>query len=147
MTTGKTRSLGLDVGERRIGVAISDPLGMTAAGLETITRQNMAADVEAIVELAKRHHVVEIVLGLPQNTDGSETDHARQVVSFGKKLAQASGLPVIYEEGGLSSVSAIRTFTVQNAGKAGHSNDLVDRQAAAIILQKYLDGQEPPPTA
>lgn len=121
---------------------------MTAGGLETISRKNLAADVDAIFDLARRHHVVEIVIGLPQTTDGSEAEHAMKIVAFGKKLAQASGLPVIYEEEGLSSVSSIRTLTVQSV-KSGHSKDLdlVDRQAAAIILQKYLDEKKPPPTA
>jgi putative Holliday junction resolvase len=138
--------LGLDVGDKRIGVAISDPLGLTAAGLETITRVNIQTDVQTISDIAKRHGVVEIVLGLPMNMDGSIGDQAQKVQSFGKKLARATGLPIIYEDERLSTVSAIRTLTVQGV-KTGHKKDLVDMQAAAIILQKYLDRAEPPPSA
>jgi putative holliday junction resolvase len=140
------RTLGLDVGDRRIGIAISDPLGITAAGLETITRKNMQIDVATIADIAKRHHVVEIVIGLPMNMDGSEGEQALKVMAFGKKLAQSTGVPVIYEDERLSTISAIRTLTVQGV-KTGHNRDLVDRQAAAIILQKFLDRKEPPPSA
>ncbi len=144
--TAKPRSLGLDVGDRRIGVAISDPLGITAAGLETIERKNSQVDVAAIAELARRHGAVEIVIGLPKNMDGSIGEQAQKVQSFGKKLARATGLPIIYEDERLSTISAIRTLTIQGV-KTGHNKDLVDRQAAAIILQKHLDSKEPPPSA
>jgi putative Holliday junction resolvase len=140
------RILGLDVGDRRIGVAISDPLGITAGGLETIHRQNMQADVATIADVVKRHHVVEIVIGLPLNMDGSQGEQAQKAMAFGKKLAQSTGIPVIYEDERLSTISAIRTLTVQGV-KTGHNRDLVDRQAAAIILQKHLDRKTPPPTA
>ena len=144
--SAKPRLLGLDVGDRRIGVAISDPLGLTAAGLETITRVNMDTDVKTISDIAKRHSVVEIIIGLPKNMDGSEGEQAQKVQSFGKKLARYSGIPIVYEDERLSTVSAIRTLTVQGV-KTGHRKDLVDMQAAAIILQKYLDRAEPPPSA
>lgn len=140
------RVLGLDVGERRIGLAISDPQAVSAAGLETIIRHNLQADVDRIADIAKRHNVIEIIIGLPLNADGTEDEHSMAVMAFGKKLARATGLPIIYEDERLSSVSAIRTFTVPGE-KAGHRKDVADMQAAAIILQKYLDREEPPPSA
>jgi len=142
------RILGLDVGDRRIGIAISDPLGITAAGLETYQRTNMQTDVATIADIAKRHNVIEIVIGLPLHMDGTEGEQAAKVTSFGKKLARATGVPVIYEDERLSTIGAIRTLTVQGV-KTGHNRDLVDRQAAAIILQKHLDrkDKEPPPIA
>jgi putative Holliday junction resolvase len=142
----KPRVLGLDVGDKRIGVAISDPLHITAAGLETIIRQNMQADVERISQLAQRHNVQRIVIGIPLNMDGSQGEQAAKVMAFGKKLARACGLPIIYEDERLSTISAIRTLTVQGV-KTGHKKELVDMQAAAIILQKHLDRNEPPPSA
>ena len=142
----RPRVLGLDVGDRRIGVAISDPLHITAAGLETITRQNMEADVERIADIARRHHVKEIVIGIPLNMDGSHGEQAQKVMSFGKKLTRATGLPIIYEDERLTTISAIRTLTVQGV-KTGHRKELVDMQAAAIILQKHLDKKTPPPSA
>jgi putative Holliday junction resolvase len=144
--SAKPRLLGLDVGDRRIGVAISDPLRFTAAGLETITRVNMDTDVKTIADIAKRHAAVEIVIGLPMNMDGSEGEQAQKVQSFGKKLARFTGIPIIYEDERLSTVSAIATLTAQGV-KTGHRKDLVDMQAAAIILQGYLDRTEPPPSA
>ncbi len=144
--TQKPRIIGLDIGDRRIGVAISDPLGITAAGLETIERKNMRSDIYAVVEMARRHGAVEIVVGLPKNMDGSVGEQAQKVQAFCRKLARASGLPIVYEDERLSTVSAIRTLTLQGV-KTGHNKDLVDRQSAAIILQKFLDRAEPPPTA
>lgn len=142
----KPRSLGLDIGDRRIGIAISDPLGITAAGLDTLERINMNKDIDAIADIAKRHGAIEIIVGLPQNMDGSVGEQAQKVQSFCKKLARATGLPIIYEDERLSTVSAIRTLTLQGV-KTGHRKDLVDRQAAAIILQKHLDRKYNPPSA
>ena len=142
----KPRLLGLEVGDRRIGLAISDPLHITAAGLETITRQNVATDVQRIADVARRHNVKEIIVGIPLNMDGSQGDQAMKVIAFGKKLARATGIPIIYEDERLSTVSAIRTLTVQGV-KTGHNKEHVDMQAAAIILQKYLDRKDAPPSA
>lgn len=146
MSTAKPRIIGLDIGDARIGVAISDPLGITAAGLETIDRQNMQRDLERVKQIAERHGAVEIVLGLPFNMDGSIGEQAEKVRSFGRKLARATGLPIVYEDERLTTISAIRTLTVQGV-KTGKNKDLVDMQAAAIILQKFLDRREPPPSA
>lgn len=142
----KPRILGLDIGDRRIGIAISDPLGITAAGLETIERKNNKIDVERVKQIAERHGAVEIVVGLPLNMDGTSGDQADKVRSFASKLARATGLPIVYEDERLSTVSAIRTLTVQGV-KTGRNKDLVDMQAAAIILQKFLDRKSPPPSA
>lgn len=142
----KPRIIGLDIGDRRIGVAISDPLQITAAGIEAIERRNMQADIQAVKEIAERHGAVELVLGLPQNMDGSIGPQAEKVRSFGRKLARATGLPVIYEDERLTTISAIRTLTVQGV-KTGKNKALVDMQSAAIILQKFLDRKSQPPSA
>jgi putative Holliday junction resolvase len=142
----KPRILGLDIGDRRIGVAISDPLGITAAGIECIERKNMASDLAAVKQVAERHGAVQIVVGLPKNMDGSIGEQAEKVKSFGRKLARMSGMPVVYEDERLTTISAIRTLTLQGV-KTGHRKDLVDMQSAAIILQKFLDKNEPPPSA
>ncbi|MBY0549225.1 MAG: Holliday junction resolvase RuvX [Candidatus Obscuribacterales bacterium] len=134
----RPRSIGLDVGDKRIGIAISDPLGITSAGLDTLHRKNMQTDLVAIAEFAKRHNAVEFVIGLPANMDGTLGSQAQKVQSFGKKLARLTGLPVIYEDERLSTFTAIHTLTALGV-KTGHNRDLVDKQAAAIILQKYLD--------
>lgn len=144
--SAKPRIIGLDIGDKRIGVAISDPLGITAAGLETIVRKNMQADIAAVEQIAERHGAVQIVVGLPLNMDGSIGEQAEKVRSFVRKLARSSGLPIVYEDERLSTVSAIRTLTIQGV-KTGHNKELVDRQAAAIILQKFLDRNDQPPSA
>ncbi|MBI4534544.1 MAG: Holliday junction resolvase RuvX [Candidatus Melainabacteria bacterium] len=144
--SAKPRIIGLDVGDKRIGVAISDPLGITAAGLETIERTNLRKDIQAVINMARRHGAVEIVVGLPKNMDGTIGEQAQKVQAFARKLARASGLPIIYEDERLSTISAIRTLTLQGV-KTGTNKSLVDRQSAAIILQKYLDCHEPPPSA
>jgi putative Holliday junction resolvase len=142
----KKRMLGLDVGDKRIGIALSDPLGITAGGLETLQRVNIEQDVHKIAQLAERHAVVQIVIGLPLNMDGSSGNQAEKVKAFGRKLARATDLAIIYEDERLSTISAIRTLTIQGV-KTGDKKDLVDRQAAAIILQKFLDRNVPPSSA
>jgi putative holliday junction resolvase len=144
--SAKPRIIGLDLGDKRIGVAISDPLHITAAGLETIERVNMRRDIAAVIDMARRHGAVEIVIGLPTNMDGSIGEQALKVQAFGRKLTRFSGIPVIYEDERLSTVTAIRTLTLQGV-KTGQNKGLVDRQAAAVILQRYLDRQDPQPTA
>lgn len=144
----RPRCLGLDVGDKRIGIALSDQLGLTAAGIDTLHRTNVQNDVIKIKEIAERHGVVEIILGLPANMDGTLGEQAQKVQSFGKKLARATNLPIIYEDERLSTFTAIQTLTLLGV-KTGHNRDLVDKQAAAVILQKYLDrtSHSPPPTA
>jgi putative holliday junction resolvase len=144
--TGRSRILGLDVGDKRIGIALSDPLGITAGGLETIDRVNIEQDVSKIAQIAHRHQAVQIVVGLPLNMDGSFGSQAEKVKSFGRKLARATGLPLVYEDERLTTISAIRTLTLQGV-KTGQNKHLVDRQAAAVILQKFLDRNVHPPSA
>jgi putative holliday junction resolvase len=144
--SAKPRILGLDLGDKRIGIAISDPLGITAAGLETLKRVNTQTDTRAVAQIAERHGAVQIVLGLPLNMDGSSGEQAEKTRSFGRKLARVTGLPIVYEDERLSTISAIRTLTLQKV-KTGHNKELVDRQAAAIILQRFLDRNEPRPSA
>ena len=145
--TAKPRIIGLDVGDKRIGVAISDPLHYTAAGLETIRRQNMEKDVRAVSQIAERHGAMTIVIGLPLNMDGTVGEQAEKVRSFGRKLARVIDVPIVYEDERLSTISAIRTLTLQKV-KTGKNRELVDKQAAAIILQRFLDRTDAnPPSA
>ncbi len=146
MSNAKPRFIGLDIGDRRIGVAISDPLQITAAGLETIERTNTKSDVQAVKDICLRHGAVQIVCGLPQNMDGSFGEQSEKVRSFARKLARETGLPIVYEDERLTTISAIRTLTVQGV-KTGHNKALVDQQAAAIILQKFLDRKPQAPIA
>jgi putative holliday junction resolvase len=144
--SGRSRILGLDVGDKRIGIALSDPLGITAGGLETLDRINIEQDVTRIAQLAHRHQAAQIVIGLPLNMDGSFGSQAEKVKAFGRKLARATGLPLVYEDERLTTISAIRTLTLQGV-RTGENKHLVDRQAAAVILQKFLDRNVFPPSA
>src|ERR1700721_665670 len=94
----KQRILGLDVGDKRIGVALSDPLGITAGGLETVQRVNMEQDVNRIAQIAQRHEVIQIIVGLPLNMDGSSGGQAEKAKSFGRKLARVKGINVLYKD-------------------------------------------------
>lgn len=142
----RPRAMGLDIGDKRIGIAISDPLGLTAVGFETIERKNNKVDVRVIKAIAERHDVKTIVIGLPKNMNGTIGYQAEKVRDFGVKLARVTGLAVVYEDERLTTVSAIRTLTVQGV-RTGENRELVDMQAAAIILQKFLDSESRPPSA
>lgn len=130
--------MALDVGDKRIGVAVSDPSRMLVTPLVTVNRKNMATDVQRIASLAKEQNASEIVVGLPKNMDDSEGAQAAKVRSFAKKLAWESRLPIHFEDERLSTFSAIEMLVEQGV-KTGHRRDLVDMEAAVIILQSYLD--------
>ena len=132
------RILGLDYGSRRIGVAISDELGMTAQGLATLSRKNRKADIEAIAELAGRHQVDRIVVGYPLRLDGSEGIQCEKINRFIRRLEGRLLLPVIRWDETLSTKEAqeiLRETGVRREKRKG----VVDRVAASIILQGYLD--------
>lgn len=138
------RILGLDVGERRIGVAISDPEGRLAVPLRIVERTSTAVAEQALAELARAEQIELIVVGLPISMDGSIGAQARAVQAFGEGLARATGLPIAYQDERLSSVQSERTApgAGRRAGrKARRPRAPADDVAAAIILQAYLDRQ------
>jgi putative Holliday junction resolvase len=130
------RILGLDVGERRIGLAISSPEGRLAVPLRILERVKEPADIEAIAEVARAEEASAIVVGYPLSLDGSVGRQARRVEAFARRLQKAIGLPLELWDERLTSVQAERSL-------AGHrSRGPVDDVAAAIILQAYLDRQQ-----
>lgn len=132
------RILGLDVGDKRIGVAVSDPTGMLVTPLVTVQRKNMKTDVARLVALVAEQEAGRVVVGLPKNMDGTEGDQARKVRSFAKQLAFATKLPIEFEDERLSTFSAIENL-VERGVKTGHNRELVDMEAAAVILRSFLD--------
>lgn len=132
------RRLGLDIGDRRIGVAVSDPEGIMAGGLTTIIRRETGRDVAAIVELVREEEVGTIVAGLPLSLDGGIGPQAQKVLAFVDILAGVSPVPVETWDERLSTVEADRIM-----GEMGIRFDKRkarrDSLAAAIILQGYLD--------
>lgn len=131
------RILGLDVGERRIGLAISTPEGRLAVPLRILEREREATAIEAITAVARAEGAAALVVGYPLSLDGSVGPQARRIEAFARRLRQSSGLPVELWDERLTSVQAERSLT----GTRAHGP--VDDIAAAIILQSYLDGQQP----
>jgi putative Holliday junction resolvase len=130
------RTLGLDVGDSRIGVALSDPLGILASPLTIITRKDVEADTEAVLGIIHQHEVASIVVGLPLSMDGSEGAQAEKVRAFAAGLSQRTAIPVIFQDERLSTVQAKRV--IRSARKTGPGTRY-DAAAAALILQAYLD--------
>jgi putative Holliday junction resolvase len=134
------RILGLDYGSRRIGVAICDELGMTAQGVATIVRRNREADLGAIDEMVRRHGVELVVIGYPLRLDGSEGIQCEKINRFIRRLEARLSLPVIRWDETLSTKEAeelLRQGGVDREKRKG----IVDRVAASIILQGYLDAK------
>lgn len=132
------RILGIDFGEKRIGLALSDPLGFTAQGLETLERQNMKQVTAALVELVKKNEVGEIVIGLPVNMDGSRGFKADEILKFVPQLEAAAGVPVRTWDERLTSREASRLMIEEGLSrKKQRANS--DRLAATLILQNYLE--------
>ena len=134
------RTLGLDVGTRTIGLAVSDELGWTAQGLPTLARRGLAADLAALREVAREWDVERVVVGLPRNMNGSIGPQAQSVLDFAAQVKEAVGVPVVTWDERLSSVAAERTLLEADLSRKKR-RAAVDRLAAVFILQGYLDRQ------
>ena len=129
------RSLGLDIGDKRIGVALSDPQGILASPLTIIDCSHDRADIEAIIAIVSQNQVGQIIVGLPLSMDGSIGKQAEKVKAFTRELCNHTEVPVEFRDERLSTVSAKRLMkTVRKTRKTRH-----DAVAAALILQSYLD--------
>lgn len=136
--TAAGRILALDVGRRRIGIAISDPLGITAQGLETLERTTSRQDYAAVTRVAKDHDAVLILVGNPIGLSGRDTAQTEFVRRFVAGLAERSGLPVKMWDERLTSVEAGRVLRDSGIGIEKRAR-AVDRLSAVLILQNYLD--------
>ena len=133
------RVLALDVGDRRIGIAVSDPLGWTAQGLENYTRRDddLQADIRHILEIAERYKPVRLLFGMPRNMDGSYGMQAQKVQAFADAvLAEWDGDHDFYDER-LTTMSAQRVLIDADLSRK-RRKQVVDKLAAVIILQGYL---------
>jgi len=138
-TTARTqRVLGLDVGSKRIGIAISDPLGITAQGLETLQRKNKRLDFEALTKLVRDLSVSEIVVGFPLRMSGEEGIQAEKMQRFAEELRERVGLPVHLWDERLTSAEANRLLreTEMSIKRRGQ---VVDQMAAVLILQSWME--------
>ena len=129
--------LGLDVGDRRIGVAVSDPTGWLASPVEVYHRRTHGADVQHMVDLVDEYQANGVVIGLPKNMNGTEGPQAEKTREFAEAL-EARGLAIALWDERLSTVEATRRLVEQRHRKRG-IQERVDSEAAALILQTYLD--------
>ena len=132
------RTLGLDVGERWIGVALSDPLGILASPLTRVERTDDDAAIEAIAGLVRKHGAKAVVAGLPYSLDGSVGQQAVRVQEFLRKLTGSVGVPVETADERLSTVTAIQGMIEAGVSRESRKGR-VDAAAAALILQWHLD--------
>ena len=130
--------MGLDVGDKRIGVALSDPGGILASPFTIIDRRDERLDIEAIVDIISQHQVGRIVVGLPRSMDGSIGKQAEKVKAFTQALCGCTDVPVEFRDERLTTVSARRLMQAAR-GKKARKKVQDDAIAAAIILQGYLD--------
>lgn len=133
------RILGVDYGEKRVGLAVSDPLGMFAQPLEAVqVEDDLPAAAERIAEVAREYEAAEIVLGLPKNMNNTLGPKAEEALAFKELLVEKTGLPVITWDERLSTRQAERHLR-QTGWSRRRRKERVDMVAAQIILQGYLD--------
>jgi putative Holliday junction resolvase len=132
------RLMGLDLGTKTIGIAISDVTRQVATPLETIRRSKFSADASRLLALAAQENVGGIVLGLPINMDGSEGPRAQSTRAFARNLAKLSPLPVVFWDERLSTAAVERMLIESDRSRATRSR-ILDKLAAAYILQGALD--------
>lgn len=137
------RALGIDFGEKRIGVAISDPHGRVAVPLVTLVRRNDRAAVAQIAEIARREAIGRLVLGEPLGLDGTSGPQAERVRRFGARLSAATGLPLRYVDESLTSHEAAARLRAAGTDARRHP-ERIDATAAQILLQEDLDRAVPP---
>lgn len=134
------RVVAFDLGDRRIGVAVSDPFGTIAQGRDTLLRDGESYPWRAMLGVVEEAEAVRVVVGDPLHLDGSSGERSRAARAFADELAERTGLPVDLQDERLTSVQAERTMReTGRTGKRRRKED-VDRLAAVIILQAWLDG-------
>ncbi len=137
------RIMGLDFGSRTVGVAISDALLVTAQGIETIQRKSpgkLRQTLARIQELTEEYQVEEIVLGFPKNMNNTEGERCRSTLEFQELLKKRCNLPVVLWDERLTTVEAERSL-MEGGVRREHRKSHVDRIAAVLILQGYLDAR------
>lgn len=131
------RILALDVGELRIGVAISDPTGATAQPLQTVVRTGGDDGLTELVAIIQRYDVKEVVVGLPTRTGGEEGPEARRVRAFARRLQRLAGVPVVFVDERYSTREAERILLRADLSR-DRRRKVLDHVAAAIVLDTYL---------
>lgn len=136
------RKMSLDLGDRRIGIALSDPMGIIASGYETYIRQSDEDAVQYVLNLAKTKEVDTIVIGLPINMDGTHGERVEKSKAFGNRLNEVNpSIKIAYIDERLTTVSAERMLIDANMRREKRKT-VIDKVAATIILQTYLDSKK-----
>ncbi|MER2110527.1 MAG: Holliday junction resolvase RuvX [Desemzia incerta] len=136
------RIMGLDVGSKTVGVAVSDPFGWTAQGVEIIKINEGVEEfgIERVGELIKQYEVSKIVIGLPKNMNNSIGPRAEASLAYGELIKKAFNLPVEYQDERLTTVQAERMLIEEGNTSRKKRKKVIDKVAAVMILQNYLDG-------
>ena len=132
------RILGLDIGDRTIGVAVSDPLGYTAQGITTIRRKNEEIDINELIDICNKYEVDTIVAGLPKNMNGTIGPQSEKVLAFCEVIKLKIDIPIKMWDERLTTVAAERIMLEADFSRAKRKK-IVDKVAATYILQGYLD--------
>jgi putative Holliday junction resolvase len=140
LTTPSGRRLALDLGDRRVGLALSDPTGVLAAPHGLIERRSWRRDVEAVAALAREHEVVEVVVGWPRTLSGEVGERAKLAEEFVARLRAHLTIPVVLWDERLTTVEAQRTL-IAGGVRRERRRQVVDAMAASLILQGYLEAQ------
>lgn len=132
------RIMGLDVGDKTIGVAISDLLGITAQGITTIRRTSKKEDYGVLKELIDEYNIKKVVVGLPKNMNGTVGPQGEKTIKFAEKLKNKFNVDIIYQDERLTSKAAERMLIAGDVRRDKRKN-VIDKVAATFILQTYLD--------
>jgi len=136
----RRRVLGMDVGARRIGLAVSDPLGITAQGIETLERRNKRTDFAILERVIRRYEVGEIVVGYPLRMSGGTGNQSEKMAAFAEELRRKFELPVHLWDERLTTAEAHRVLD-QTEMSTRRRREVVDQMAAVLILQSYLEAR------
>ncbi|MBZ2173714.1 Holliday junction resolvase RuvX [Schnuerera sp. xch1] len=132
------RIMGLDVGDKTIGVAISDPLLLTAQGLKTIKRENDKKDIRQLEKIAREYNIIKIIVGLPKNMNNSIGSQGEKVMNFVDKFKKKLNVEIILQDERLTTVAAERML-IDGDVRRQNRKKVIDKVAATYILQTYLD--------
>lgn len=142
MRSVATKLLGLDVGEKRIGIAVSDELGVAAHPLKTLARKDLEHDIGALVEVIKEKSIEKIIVGFPRNMDGSVGEQGKKVLKFVEDLKRDVEVPVELWDERLTTAESERVLIAANVSRRKRKK-VIDKLAASLILQGYLDSLSP----
>lgn len=131
------RILALDVGNKRIGVAVSDALGMTAQGVTVVQRRSLQADLAAVCQLVQQYQTTQVVIGLPLNMNGTEGPQSKLAQQFGQALARECQVEIVWQDERLTTAAAERTL-LKGDVRRQKRKQVIDMLAAQMILETHL---------